>query len=55
MTVIGPHEKMRPRGVRRFRLHRGRRRQPDVRSTATCQSSRSGSPQVDSAQLETGR
>jgi hypothetical protein len=26
MTVIGTHEKMRPRGVRRFKLHRGRRR-----------------------------
>jgi hypothetical protein len=26
MTVIGPHEKMKPRGVRRFRLRRGRRR-----------------------------
>jgi hypothetical protein len=31
LTVIGAHEKMRPRrAVRRFRLHRGRRRAPAV-------------------------
>lgn len=28
MHVIGPHEKMRPRGVRKFPLRRGRRARP---------------------------